>query len=594
MIDHSSRFAALKIALVGICGVIVWGNLHPAQAVSPQPARGSQGMVVTSQHLATDIGLAILKQGGNAVDAAVAVGFAEAVVNPCCGNIGGGGFMVVHLAHGKDVFLNFREKAPNAAREDMYLDQKGAVIPDASLKGYKAVAIPGTVMGLARALEEYGTMPLGRVMAPAIRLAREGFILTQADIDIMATSVKDFAADPAVAGIFLHGGKPYRAGERLRQPALGRTLALIARKGPDAFYKGSIAEKVAAASAQHGGIVTAQDFADYTVTEGEPLSCTYRGYRFLSAPPPSSGGVTLCEILNIVEAYPLRAWGFHSAQSVHVMVEAMRHAYLDRNFSLGDPAFVKNPLDRLLSKDYAGQIRAAIKPDAVTPSASLAPGTPPHEGTETTHYSIIDKAGNAVSVTYTINALFGAKVIAGDTGFFLNDEMDDFTVKPGTPNLFGLVQGKANAIAPGKRPLSSMSPTIVTREGEPFLILGSPGGSRIITITLETAMNVIDYGMNIAEAVDAPRFHHQWLPDTLAVEPGALGFDTARLLSQMGYQIVLQTPWGAAEAIARPAAGPGSTPASSGNDAQQGGSAARGFVYGANDDRRPAGSAAGY
>ncbi len=557
------------------------------------PVTAENGMVVTSQHLASDVGVEIMKAGGNAIDAAVAVGYALAVTNPCCGNIGGGGFATLHLADGRDVFLNFREKAPLAATEKMFLDDKGEVIEGLSLAGYKAVAVPGTVLGLDTLLTKYGTLPRATVMAPAIRLAEEGFALTQGDADILNGSAKGFADQPNVAGVYLNAGKPWAAGDRLVQKNLAATLKLIAEQGPDAFYKGSIANRVVAASAANGGILSKQDFESYTVTEDEPVRCNYRGHELISAPPPSSGGTTVCLILNILEGYPLAELGFNSSQTVHFMVEAMRHAFVDRNFLLGDPAFVKNPLEKLLSEDYAALIRGQINPEKASASQDVQPGTPPHEGTETTHYSIVDSKGNAVSVTYTINALFGAKVIAGDTGFFLNDEMDDFTVKPGVPNLFGLVQGKTNAIAPGKRPLSSMSPTIVTRDGKVFMVLGSPGGSRIITIAVQVFLNVVEHGMTIQEAVNAPRIHHQWLPDQISVEPFALSSDTKKNLEAMGYKIVEQSPWGAAEAILiGPAAVEGAE--SSGNDAMAKGTLIPGLLYGGHDDRRPAGSVSGY
>ena len=536
------------------------GTTAPADAVSPAPAQAGSAMVVTSQHLASEVGAEILKAGGNAVDAAVAVGYALAVVLPCCGNIGGGGFATLHLADGRDIFLNFREKASGAATERMYLDAAGELVPDLSLRGYKAVAVPGTVLGLDTLLAKYGTLTREKVMAPAIRLAEEGFVLAQGDVDILASATKAFATEPNVAAIFLNGGKPWEAGERLIQKQLAATLKAIAKDGPDAFYKGPIADAVAAASAANGGILTKQDFADYTVTETPPVRCSYRGYDFVSSPPPSSGGTTICLILNILEGYPMKDLGFHSAAGIQLSIEAMRHAYVDRNFALGDPDFVENPLARLLSKDYAAAIRAKIAEGKAGNSKDIAPGVPPHEGTETTHYSIVDKAGNAVAVTYTINAYFGAKVIAGNTGFFLNDEMDDFTTKPGAPNAFGLVQGMKNAIKPGKRPLSSMSPTIVAKGGRTFMVIGSPGGPRIITIILETVMNVIDYGLDPQEAIDAPRFHHQWLPDEVFVEPMALSPDTRKLLTDMGYKITEQAPWGAATGIVVDAGGGGSKP----------------------------------
>ena len=583
------RVAAYAILTLLFTGTpSVWAFTH-------QPVIATHGMVVTSQHIASDVGVQILQQGGNAVDAAAAVGYALAVTNPCCGNIGGGGFATLYLADGRDFFLNFREKAPGAATATMYLDAKGEVVPDLSLKGYLAVAVPGSVLGLDTMLRKYGTMPRSKVMAPAIRLAEEGFVLNQGDADILAASAKSFAAQPNAAAIFLNAGKPWQAGDLFVQKSLAASLKLIAEQGPDAFYKEAIADAIVAASSANGGILTKPDLAAYTVTEAAPIRCNYRGFDLIAAPPPSSGGVAICEILNILEGYPMAELGFHSAAAIHVMVEAMRHSFVDRNFLLGDPDFVKNPLDHLLSKAYAGEIRAKIDASKASTSKDVQPGIAPHEGTETTHYSIVDASGNAVSVTYTINALFGAKVIAGETGFFLNDEMDDFTVKPGSANLFGLVQGKRNAIAPGKRPLSSMSPTIVTKDGKTFMVLGSPGGSRIITIAAEIIMNVIDHGMNIEEAVDAPRLHHQWLPDQVSVETSALSPDTAKILGDMGYKLVEQSPWGAAEAILiGPKADAAAAQQTSGNDAMAGTKPVAGLLYGGHDDRRPSGSAAGY
>ncbi|WP_233212654.1 gamma-glutamyltransferase [Collimonas sp. PA-H2] len=553
-------------------------------------------MVVTSQHLASQVGADILKMGGNAVDAAVAVGYAQAVVNPCCGNIGGGGFMTIHLADGRDTFINFRETAPAAASANMYLDANGKAITNASLFGYLAAGVPGTVLGLDSAQRKYGKLTRAQVMQPAIKLARDGYILNRGDTDILDTTIAQFKKDPEAARLFLRrDGTPLQPGDRLVQKDLAKTLEAISRNGPDAFYKGAIPEAVERASKAGGGIITAADFASYKISESAPLSCNYRGYVFVSAPPPSSGGATMCQILNILEGYDMKGLGFHSAASVHYMTEAMRHSYMDRNTFLGDPAFVKNPLDRLLSKEYAAAIRAKISADKATPSVEVQPGMAPHEKPETTHYSIVDKDGNAVSTTYTINGRFGAVVIAPGTGFFLNDEMDDFTVKAGVQNLFGLVQGATNSIAPGKRPLSSMAPTLVTKDGKTYMVLGSPGGSRIITITLETALNVIDYGMAPQEAVDAPRIHHQWLPDEVYYETRGLSPDTLKILDGMGYKMKEQTPWGAAELImiGLPGAA-GVAGASSGNDAGVSGIVRPGLYYGANDTRRPAGAAIGY
>ncbi|HEI6883858.1 TPA: gamma-glutamyltransferase [Yersinia enterocolitica] len=576
-----------------VLALLVSGTLH---AASTPAVEAKNGMVVTSQHLASQVGTDILKMGGNAVDAAVAVGYAQAVVNPCCGNIGGGGFMTIHLADGTDTFINFRETAPAAASTDMYLDKEGKVTKDASLYGYLAAGVPGTVLGMDSAQKKYGKLTRQQVMAPAIKLAREGFVLTRADTDILDTTVKRFRQDPESARIFLRkNGEALQPGDRLIQTDLADTLTAISEKGPDAFYQGKIPQAVEAAAKKGGGILTAADFANYKITETAPITCSYRGYKFVSSPPPSSGGVTLCETLNVLEGYDLKSMGFNSAAYIHTLTEAMRHAYMDRNTFLGDPEFVKNPIDRLLSKSYAADIRKQIVANKATPSVEVQPGMQPHEKPETTHYSIVDHDGNAVSTTYTVNGRFGAVVIAPGTGFFLNDEMDDFTVKVGEQNLYGLVQGATNSIAPGKRPLSSMSPTLVTKDGKTFMVLGSPGGSRIITITLQTALNVIDHGMAPQEAVDAPRIHHQWLPDEVYYEQRGVSADSLNLLKTMGYKMVEQNPWGAAELILVGLAGvEGVSPANSGNDSAVSGKVREGYLYGANDVRRPAGAAIGY
>lgn len=569
---------------------------HSLYAAYEPAVEAQHGMVVSSQHLASQVGNDILQKGGNAIDAAVAVGYAQAVVNACCGNIGGGGFMTIHLADGTNTFINFRETAPSSASKNMYLDKDGNLIKDASLYGYLASGVPGTVKGLNSALEKYGTLSRQDVMAPAIKLAREGYILTRADTDVLETTTERFKQDPESAKIFLKpDGTPWQPGDRLIQTDLANTLELIASQGSDAFYQGEIPKKVEEASIQHNGLLTQEDFANFTITETKPITCTYRGYEFISAPPPSSGGVTICQTLNILEGYDLKSMGFNSAEYVHTLTEAMRHAYMDRNTFLGDPQFIKNPTEKLLNKAYATEIRQQIKPNEATPSENVQPGIAPHESPETTHYSVIDKNGNAVSTTYTINGRFGAVVIAPGTGFFLNNEMDDFTTKVGEKNLYGLVQGERNSIAPLKRPLSSMSPTIVTKEGKPFLILGSPGGSRIISITLQTALNIIEFGMPPQEAVNSPRIHHQWLPDEVYYEQRGLSKDTLEKLSAMGYKMVEQTPWGAAELIMVGLPGEeGVIPASSGNDSAVSGAVREGYLYGSNDVRRPAGKAVGY
>ncbi len=628
-------------------------------------------MAVATQHLSAEVGAAILGAGGNAVDAAVAMGYAEAVVDPCCGNLGGGGFMVLHLANGRDRFLNFREMAPAAATRDMFLDAKGRPVRGASLVGWDAAGVPGTVLGLDTALREYGRLPRAQVMAPAIALARDGFVLSQADTDILAVRTARFRQDPELARIFLRpDGAPLEAGDRLVQPALARTLEAIAARGPDAFYRGGAADAVAAASLGGGGVMTAADLAGYRVTESAPLACQYRGLLVLSAPPPSSGGVVLCEALQVLSGYDVASLGFHSAAQAHLLAEVLRHVYFDRNTSLGDPAFVSSPLDVLLSPAHAQAIRDSIGPRA-TASTALRSGVAPHdvppavwrdrplaangepetdgrtaadgqaaesgradaraapgepateranaggrvgsqssavappssaaspdagaadgEKPQTTHFSVADGEGNAVAVTTTLNGLFGAGVMAPGTGFLLNDEMDDFTTVPGGANLFGLVQGPVNEIAPGKRPLSSMAPTILMRDGRVAMVVGSPGGSRIISIVLQTILNVVDFGMGARQAVDAPRLHQQWLPDRIEAEPYALSPDTAALLRAMGYAVEERTPWGAAEMVlVGPRRQEGGAVVSSGNDSELGGAMRPGWFYGANDDRRPGGGA---
>ncbi|MGN6307147.1 MAG: gamma-glutamyltransferase [Mesorhizobium sp.] len=528
---------SLRTPSLAFATIIAIALADPGFAASPAPAKGENGMVVSAQHLATEIGVDVLKQGGNAVDAAVAVGYALAVAYPTAGNIGGGGFMTVRFKDGTSTFLDFRERAPLAATKTMYLDKAGNPVKGASLDGYLAVGVPGSVAGFEMAREKYGTMPRQSLMAPAIKLAREGFELNQGDAATFAKGAQRLAKDPAAAAIFLKpDGSAHRAGERLVQPDLAATLSAISDKGQDAFYKGKTAELIAAASLAKGGILSKADFEQYAVRELKPVTCTYRGYEIVSAPPPSSGGTIICEILNVLEGYPLSYLGAGSADTVHLMAEAMRYAYVDRNSALGDPDFVDNPVSKLLDKAYAAEIRRKIDPFRAGVSQDLMPkgfG----ESNETTHYSIIDKDGNAVAVTYTLNGSFGAGVVAPGTGILLNNEMDDFTQKPGVPNLYGLVQGEANAIQPKKTPLSSMSPTVVAKGGKPFMVIGSPGGSRIITITLEAILNVVDHRMDIQEAIDAPRVHHQWLPDTLYVEPHGLSPDTLKLLDGMGYHL---------------------------------------------------------
>ena len=553
-----------------------------ALAASTAPVGAENGMVVTAQHLATRVGVDVLKDGGNAVDAAVAVGYALAVVYPAAGNLGGGGFMTIQLADGRKTFLDFREKAPLAATANMYLDKDGNVIKGASTHGHLAVGVPGTVSGMELALAKYGTMKRAAVIAPSIKYAQDGFVLDQGDVDMFVTATEDFKKDAATGAIFLNNGAAFAPGQKLVQKDLAATLKLISDKGEEGFYKGPVGAAIVASSLAGKGIITQADLDQYKTREMAPVECNYRGYGVVSAPPPSSGGVVICEILNILEGYPLKELGFRSAQSVHYQIEAMRHAYVDRNSYLGDPDFVKNPLARLLDKGYAAQIRAVIDPAKAGVSKDIKPGVAPHEGSNTTHYSIVDKWGNAVSVTYTLNDWFGAKVTAATTGVILNDEMDDFTAKIGVPNMYGLVQGEANAIAPGKRPLSSMSPTIVTKDGKTVMVVGTPGGSRIITATLHTIINVIDYGMNLQEAVDAPRFHQQWLPEATNMEINAISPDTRKILEGMGQKLIGPQPANHVAAILVGAPSLGGKPI--GNNR----------FYGANDPRRNSGLALGY
>src|SRR5580765_409897 len=573
------RFDPRARLLIATAAVVCFATVH---AASQPPVAAENGMVVTAQHLATRVGVDVLKDGGNAVDAAVAVGYALAVVYPAAGNLGGGGFMTIQLADGRKTFLDFRENAPLAATANMYLDKEGNVVKGASTLGHLAVAVPGTVSGLELALGKYGTMKRSALIAPAIKYAQDGFVLDQGDADLFVTATDDFKKDAATAAIFLNNGEAFAPGQKLVQKDLATTLKLISEKGVDGFYKGPVGAAIVASSRAGKGLITQADLDRYKTRELTPVECTYRGYGIVSAPAPSSGGVVICEILNILEGYPLKELGFRSAESVHYQIEAMRHAYMDRNSYLGDPDFVKNPLDRLLDKQYAAKLRAVIDPAKAGVSKDIKPGVAPHEGSNTTHYSIVDKFGNAVSVTYTLNDWFGARVTAAGTGVLLNDEMDDFTSKIGVPNLYGLVQGEANAIAPGKRPLSSMSPTIVTKDGKPVMVVGTPGGSRIITAVMLTILNVIDYGMDIQEAVDAPRFHQQWLPETTNVETFGLSPDTRKILEGMGHKFSDPQPANHVAAILVGAPSLGGKPVG------------KNRFYGANDPRRNSGLALGY
>jgi len=580
------RFDIILGALTGACllAACVWSPVvvSVANAASTAPVAAEKGMVVSAQHLATEVGVDILKRGGSAIDAAVAVGYSLAVVYPAAGNLGGGGFMTIWFADGRKTFLDFREKAPHAASRDMYLDKGGNVIKGLSTTGWLAVGVPGTVSGLEYARKKYGTMTRAALIEPAIRLAEDGFTLEQGDVDMLASATEDIRRFPATAEIFLNKGLPFVAGQRLVQRDLAATLRSIRKQGVDGFYRGKTGAAIVIASRAGGGIVDQEDLNRYKTRELPPVECDYRSYHVISAPPPSSGGVAICEMLNILEGYPLRELGWGSAQALHYEIEAMRHAFVDRNSLLGDPDFVGNPSRQLIDKSYAAKIRDAIKPDTAGTSSNITQGVVPHEGSNTTHLSIIDDAGNAVSMTYTLNDWFGARIVAPGTGVLMNDEMDDFTPNAGVANIDGLVQGDANAIAPGKAPRSSMSPTIVTKDGKPVLILGTPGGSRIITTVLQTILNVVDFQMNIQEAVDAPRIHNQWLPDVTSIERYALSPDTRRVLESMGHRFDDSPPANHVAAIIVGAPSLGGT------------AIGRNRFYGANDPRGGTGLALGY
>jgi gamma-glutamyltranspeptidase/glutathione hydrolase len=507
-------------------------------------------MVASVRASASRVGVQMMKAGGNAVDAAVAVGFALAVVHPQAGNLGGGGFMLIRLADGKTHFIDYREKAPAAATANMYLDGQGNVIEGASTVGYKAISVPGSVAGMVYAEKKYGKLSLARVMAPAIKLAEEGFALTADDAKDLRDD-KHLGQFPESRRIFQRDGNFYKAGEVFKQPELTRTLKRIAAR-PDDFYHGAMARELAASMQKGGGLITVDDLVQYEVKEREVVRGSYRGYDIISAPPPSSGGTALIEILNILEGYDLAKYRGRTTPAVHLTLEAFRRAFFDRAEFMGDPDFSNIPVAQLIDKRYGTAWRESINPAHVSVSKGLirpaifsqleqyaAAHLPLRAGAEpnhTTHYSVVDPDGNAVATTTTLNDTLGSRVTAEGLGFLMNDEMDDFAAKPGAPNMYGLIQGSANAIGPGKRPLSAMTPTIVLKDGKLFLVLGSPGGPRIITTVADILMGVIDYGMNIQEAVDAQRFHQQWLPDVASVEQG-FSPDIVKELEGMGHRI---------------------------------------------------------
>ncbi len=541
------RRVALAALLSGSCFSAVAAPPPPPVSYGVEedvfhPVRAQQGMVASVDAAATQVGVEILRQGGNAVDAAVAVGYALAVTHPQAGNLGGGGFMLLRTKDGKTMAIDFREMAPEQATRDMFLDDHGNPDSKKSLTSHLASGTPGTVAGFSLALEKYGTLPLNKVIRPALKLAQEGFIVNDALADDLKTYGSEVLPNHANSkAIFWKNGEPLKKGDKLVQANLAKSLELIAEHGPDAFYKGAIAEEMQ----KNGGLMSKADLANYKAVERTPISGTYRGYEVFSMPPPSSGGIHIVQILNILENFDLHKYGFGSADAMQLMAEAEKHAYADRSEYLGDPDFVKVPWQALTNKAYAKSIADQIDINKAKPSSQIKPGKlAPYESNQTTHFSVVDKDGNAVAVTYTLNTTFGTGIVAGNTGILLNNEMDDFSAKPDVPNVYGLVGGDANAVGPKKRPLSSMSPTIVVKDGKTWLVTGS----RIITTVLQMVVNSIDFGMNVAEATNAPRFHHQWLPDELRVEKG-FSPDTLKLLEAKGQKVALKEAMGSTQSI---------------------------------------------
>lgn len=537
------------------------------------PVQATNGMVATEQNLASQIGLEILKNGGNAVDAAVAIGFSLAVSLPNAGNIGGGGFMLVHDAKSnKTVALDFREKAPAAATETMYQDENGEIIPRKSWYTHQAIGVPGTVAGLTKALEQWGSLPLAEVMQPAIDLAEQGYEVSPTMAKLLQVEKDNLGKWPTTKAIFFDGDEPLALGDTLVQKNLSESLKLIAKEGADAFYKGAIAEEIVRDQEAHDGLITKDDLASYEATEREVVRGDYRGYEIVSMPLPSSGGIHIIQILNAMEHLPIKESGVNSAKTISLMAETMKRAYADRSEYLGDSDFVDVPIQELTSKEYAKAIADEVLKGEITPAQEIKPGDlAPYESDQTTHYSVVDKEGNAVAVTYTLNLNFGSGIVAGETGILMNNEMDDFSAKPGVPNAFGLIGGSANAIEAGKRPLSSMTPTMVLKDSKPWLVTGSPGGARIITTVLQQIVNAIDFGMNPAAATNTPRFHHQWLPDELRLEVG-FSPDTIQLLENAGYDVSVKPSMGRTQTI----------------------QIIDDTMYGYSDPRNPDGSAIGY
>ncbi|WP_435804764.1 gamma-glutamyltransferase [Shewanella psychromarinicola] len=545
-----------------------------SEMATAQPIYAKHGMVSSQEALASQIGVDILKQGGNAVDAAVAMAYALAVTLPRAGNIGGGGFMLVHIAEqNKTIAIDYRETAPAKAYKDIFLDEQGNAVDKLSREHGLAVGVPGTVMGMELALTQYGTMSMKQVIAPAMKLAIDGISVTS-DLSNSLSGLKSRITQwPSSAEIFYHAdGSNYQVNEIFKQPELAHSLSLIAEKGSKGFYQGETAEKIVTAVKKAGGMMSLTDLANYKVVEREPVRGHYRGYEVVSMPPPSSGGIHIIEMLNVLEQFPIDKLGHNSADTLHLMAETMKYAYADRSEYLGDPDFVSVPMKQLISPEYAKNIASKISINKTTPSSEIKPGKlAPYESDQTTHFSIIDKWGNAVANTYTLNFSYGSGLVAKGTGVLLNNEMDDFSAKPGTPNGYGLIGGEANAVEGNKRPLSSMSPTIVMKDGKPYIVTGSPGGSRIINITLQMIMNVIDHKLNIAEATAAARMHHQWLPDFIWVEH-TLNRDTISLLEAKGHKVKIQGSIGSTQSIMM---------------TEQG-------LFGASDPRRSGSAAIGY
>lgn len=557
ILSSFTKHSSIKKALFGVVCLFSVGTYAQTPAIYSSdsihhPVWAEHGMVASQEELASKIGVEILKQGGNAVDAGVAVGFALAVTLPRAGNIGGGGFMMIYDAKKKRTFaLDYREMAPSKAYKDMYLDEDGNAVEELSRFHGLAVGVPGTVAGLITALENYGSMDLKTVMAPAIKLAEQGIIVTP-DLYTSLQSAKERLQkwDSSKPIFFKDGGQSdYQIGDKLIQNDLADSLKLIAENGRDGFYKGKTAKAIADSVTAAGGLMTVEDLASYKAVIREPVMGSYRGYSIASMPPPSSGGIHIIQILNILENYRIGEMGHNTAETIHVMAEAMKLAYADRAEYLGDPDFVKVPMKGLTNKDYAHSLQQQISQDKARPAKEIKHGQPmPYESDQTTHFSVMDKDGNVISNTYTLNFSYGTGMVANGTGILLNNEMDDFSAKPGVPNGYGLIGGEANAVEGGKRPLSSMSPTLVFKNGKPILATGSPGGSRIITTTLQIIMNVINHNMNIAEATHAVRVHHQWLPDELRIEKG-LNQDTIKLLQAKGQNVVEKSAMGSTQSI---------------------------------------------